>query len=45
MLRVGDKELTREGRICLLVTLSRFAPNDALIDALEMLAWQEDQPR
>lgn len=39
MLRIGDAELTREGRVYLLVTLSRFAPNDALIEALEMLAW------
>ena len=39
MLTIGDAELTREGRMCLLVTLSRFAPNDGLIDALEMLAW------
>jgi hypothetical protein len=42
MLRVGDTELTREGRMCLLVTLSRFAPNNALIEALESLAWQHD---
>jgi hypothetical protein len=41
MLRVGDTELTREGRVCLLVTLSRFAPNEALIDAFELLAWQD----
>ena len=39
MLRIGDAELTREGRMCLLVTLSRFAPNFALIEAIEMLAW------
>lgn len=39
MLRIGDAELTPEGRTCLLVTLSRFAPNDGLIEALEMLAW------
>jgi hypothetical protein len=42
MLRVGDTELTREGRMCLLVTLSRFAPNNALIEAIEFLAWQND---
>jgi hypothetical protein len=42
MLRVGDTELTREGRMCLLVTLSRFAPNDDLIEAFELLAWQDD---
>lgn len=41
MLRIGDTELTREGRMCLLVTLSRFAPNDALIEAFELLAWQD----
>ena len=42
MLRVGDTELTREGRMCLLVTLSRFAPNNALHEAIEFLAWQND---
>jgi hypothetical protein len=40
MLRVGDAQLTRAGRMCLLLTLSRFAPNDALVEALELLAWE-----
>jgi hypothetical protein len=42
MLRIGDTELSRESRLCLLVTLSRFAPHHALIDALELLAWEDD---
>ena len=41
MLRIGDAELTREARMCLLITLSRFAPHDALTEALEMLAWDD----
>jgi hypothetical protein len=43
MLKIGDRELTREGRMCLLVTISRFAPNSAMVEALEMLAWDEDK--
>ena len=45
MLRVGDEELTREGRMCLLITISRFAPQRAVVEALEMLAWEEDTSR
>ncbi|TML96744.1 MAG: hypothetical protein E6G03_04510 [Actinobacteria bacterium] len=45
MLRIGDAELTREGRMCLLVTLSRFAPNFALIEAIEMLAWDNSNAK